>query len=103
MRQHVDAQSVFYFKRFQPLFFLLDDDRHAHPGILLLESDDVLVAQAYASLAGAPWHRVLVVSAAMDANAMMPRGDQSQEPSAVGEEARSRECACHLPSPFVPC
>ena len=71
----------------QPLFFGLDDDRHALAGIFLLQRDDVLVEQSDAALAGASGHCALVVGAAVDADAAMPGSLEPEEPVAVGQDA----------------
>ena len=59
-------------------------DGHAYVGEGLLQVDDVLVAEAYAALAVATGHRVLVVCASVDADAGMPRCLKAQEPCAIG-------------------
>ena len=77
------------FEGLETLFFLLDDDRHSHSGIFLLEGDDVGVVQADAAFACASWHAVLVVGAAMNANAVVAGRDKPQEPVAIGENGTS--------------
>ncbi len=66
------------------LGLVLDDNGHFEVGILLLEDDDVGVAQAYATLALAARHRALVVGAAVYAYASVPWGVKAQEPGSVG-------------------
>ena len=66
------------------LVFGLDGDGHADVGEVFLEGDDVIVEEADAALAGASGDWFLVVGAAVDANAFVSRGLESQEPVAVG-------------------
>ena len=79
-----DGTKALFFPGIEALCLRLDDDGHAHVGVVLLEGDDVLVAQADAALTGTARHRALVVGAAVDADAAVPRGEQTQEPVPVG-------------------
>ena len=54
---------------------------------MFLEGDDVFVEQADAAFAGTAGDGVLVVGAAMDADALMTGRFQTQEPVAVGFDA----------------
>ena len=49
------------------LFLVLDVDRHLHIGKLLLQRDDVLIAQTDTAFAGTAWDAALIVGAAVDA------------------------------------
>ena len=85
-------------EREQSLLLGLDDDGHAHAGILLFQDNDVLVQQADAALAGAARHGALVVGAAVDADAAMTGGLQAQEPVPVGQDAASPVAEVVFPS-----
>ncbi len=69
------------------LLLALDGDGHADVGEVLLQGDDVLVEQADAALAGSTGNSTLIVGAAVDADALVTRRGQSQEPVAVGLDA----------------
>ena len=71
----------------EALVFSLDDDRHTHIGIVLLERDDVLVTQTDAALASTTRHRTLIVGAAVDADATVAWREQAQEPVPVSLDA----------------
>ena len=60
----------------------MDGDGHADVGEVLLQGDDVLVEQADAALAGAAGDGVLVVGAAMDADAHSAGKDEIDHPRA---------------------
>lgn len=62
---------------------MLDDDGHAHIGILLFENDDVFVEQPDAPFTVAPWHALTIARAAMNANATVPRSGKSQKPVTI--------------------
>ena len=49
------------------LFLVLDVDRHLYIGKLLLQRDDVLIAQTDTAFTGTAWDAVLIVGAAVDA------------------------------------
>ena len=66
---------------------VLDDDGHAHVGKVLLEGDNVLVKQADAAFAGTTGNRILVIGAAVDADAAVAGCLQAQEPVPVGQNA----------------
>ena len=72
------------FPREGRLFLGLDRDGHTDVGEVLLEGDDVLVKQADAALAGAAGDGVLVVGAAVDADAAVAGRLQPEEPVSVG-------------------
>lgn len=66
------------------LVLALDGDGHADVGEVLFQRNDVLVEQADATLAGAAGNGVLVVGAAVDADALVARSLQTKEPVAIG-------------------
>ncbi len=81
----------------EALVFSLDDDRHTHIGIVLLERDDVLVTQTDAALASTTRHRTLIVGAAVDADATVAWRKQAQEPVPVGLDAATTILEVVLP------
>ena len=66
------------------LVFVLDGDGHADVGEVLLQRDDVLVEQTDAALAGAASDGVLVIGAAVDADAAVAWRIKPEEPVPVG-------------------
>ena len=90
------AGVQFPFKRC--LVFALNSDGHADIGKMLLQCDDVIVQQADAAFAGAAWHGVLVVGAAVDADALVAGCFQAQEPVAVGLDVAATVLEVMLPS-----
>ena len=80
------------------MVFGLDGDGHADVGEVFLEGDDVLVAEADTALAGASGDSVLVVGAAVDADAAVSRRFQTQEPVTVGEDISATIFKVMLPS-----
>ena len=65
---------------------MLDDDRHANVGEVLLQRDDVFVEKADAAFTGTARNGALVVGAAVDADALESRGGKTQEPVSVGQD-----------------
>ena len=79
------------------LVLVLDGDGHADVGKVLLQGDDVLVEQADAALASTARHGVLVVGAAVDADALVTGRFEPEEPVAVGLDVAAAVLEVVLP------
>lgn len=80
------------------LHLTLDNDFHAHEGIIVAEVNDVGILQTDAALTGTSRHAFLIVRASVYAYSTVARGDQTEEEIAIGLDVATAVAKIMLPS-----